>query len=114
MSILSLTGIHRSFEPGIPVLDGINLEIGSGEVVGLIGRNGSGKTTLINIALGMLQQQQGSARFRSLAHALPLPTVFLWFFCMFWWVGAYLLLGRVFNRIEFPREKTMNRFAEEY
>jgi len=60
MTILQMHDIHRSFEPGIPVLEGINLEIGSGEVVGLLGRNGAGKTTLIHIALGMLRQQQGS------------------------------------------------------
>ena len=38
----------------------------------------------------------------------------LWFFCVTFWAGTYLILGRVFQQIEFPREKTMNRFAEEY
>ncbi len=51
---------------------------------------------------------------RSLAHWLPFPTPVLWFFCVTFWAGTYLLLGRVFQVIEFPREKTMNRFAEEY
>ena len=51
---------------------------------------------------------------RSLAHSLPLPTSILWFFCVTFWAGAYLLLERVFCTIEFPREKTMNRFAEVY
>jgi len=51
---------------------------------------------------------------RSLAHSLPLPTLILWFFCVTFWAGAYLLLERVFCTIEFPREKTMNRFAEVY
>jgi hypothetical protein len=51
---------------------------------------------------------------RSLAHWLPLPTSFLWIVCVTSWVGAYLLLERIFRTIEFPREKTMNRFAEEY
>jgi hypothetical protein len=49
---------------------------------------------------------------RSLAHWLPLSTSFLWFFCVTFWAGSYLLLERVFRSIEFPREKTMNRFAE--
>ena len=51
---------------------------------------------------------------RSLAQWLPLPTSVLWLFCVTLWVGAYLILERVFSTIEFPREKTMNRFAEEY
>jgi len=46
--------------------------------------------------------------------ALPVPTSILWFFCVTFWAGAYLILERVFSTIEFPREKTMNRFAEEY
>jgi hypothetical protein len=48
---------------------------------------------------------------RSLSHALPLPTALLWLICVTFWAGAYLILERVFCRIEFPREKTMNRFA---
>jgi ABC-2 type transport system ATP-binding protein len=60
MNVLALTDVHRSFEPGVPVLDGVDLAIDAGEVVGLLGRNGAGKTTLIHIAMGMLQQQQGT------------------------------------------------------
>jgi hypothetical protein len=45
---------------------------------------------------------------------LPFPTPILWIFCVTFWAGAYLIIGRVFQVIEFPPEKTMNRFAEEY
>ena len=51
---------------------------------------------------------------RSFSQWLPLPTWALWFVCSASWVGAYLLLERAFSFIELPREKTMNRFAEEY
>jgi ABC-2 type transport system ATP-binding protein len=60
MSILALSNIHRSFEPGVPVLGGVDLTVETGEVVGLLGRNGAGKTTLLRIAMGMLHQQKGS------------------------------------------------------
>jgi ABC-2 type transport system ATP-binding protein len=60
MSVLTLSGIHRSFEPGVPVLSDVDLMVDAGEVVGLLGRNGAGKTTLIHIAMGMLHQQQGT------------------------------------------------------
>ena len=60
MSVLALSDIHRSFEPGVPVLDGVDLNVDAGEVVGLLGRNGAGKTTLVHIAMGMLHQQRGT------------------------------------------------------
>jgi ABC-2 type transport system ATP-binding protein len=60
MPVLTLGDIHRSFEPGVRVLDGIDLTIEPGEVVGLLGRNGAGKTTLVHIAMGMLRQQKGT------------------------------------------------------
>jgi ABC-2 type transport system ATP-binding protein len=60
MKVLALNDIHRSFEPGVPVLGGVDLAIETGEVVGLLGRNGAGKTTLLHIAMGMLHQQQGT------------------------------------------------------
>jgi len=60
MTILQMRDIHRSFEPGVPVLDGVDLTVEPGEVVGLLGRNGAGKTTLLHIAMGMLHQQTGS------------------------------------------------------
>ncbi|KPD32351.1 ABC transporter [Thermus scotoductus] len=39
----------------IAVLHGVNLEVGEGEVVALLGRNGAGKTTLIKAAMGMVR-----------------------------------------------------------
>ena len=60
MKVLALNDIHRSFEPGVPVLDGVDLVLDAGEVVGLLGRNGAGKTTLLHIAMGMLRQQRGT------------------------------------------------------
>jgi len=60
MKVLEMHDIHRSFEPGVPVLDGVDLTVEPGEVVGLLGRNGAGKTTLLHIAMGMLHQQAGT------------------------------------------------------
>jgi len=60
MNVLALSDIHRSFHPGVPVLNGVDLGVDAGEVVGLLGRNGAGKTTLIHIAMGMLQQHEGT------------------------------------------------------
>jgi ABC-type sugar transport system, ATPase component len=47
---------HDSF---VPVLDDLNLNAKSGEIIGLIGKNGSGKSTLLNILKGKLIPDKG-------------------------------------------------------
>lgn len=47
---------------GVRALDGVDLEIGEGELVGLIGPNGSGKTTLVNLLAGAFGPTSGSIR----------------------------------------------------
>jgi polar amino acid transport system ATP-binding protein len=47
---------------GVPVLDGISLAIGSGEVLGLIGPSGSGKSTILRVLVGLLKPTSGSVR----------------------------------------------------
>jgi ATP-binding cassette subfamily B protein len=43
-----------------PVLDGVNLEIGRGEVVALVGENGSGKTTLAKLLCSLYKPSSGT------------------------------------------------------
>jgi iron complex transport system ATP-binding protein len=45
-----------------PVLHGVSLEVGAGEVVGLVGPNGSGKTTVVRVASRALRPRAGSVR----------------------------------------------------
>src|SRR6184192_3433983 len=47
-------------------LDDVNLEIGPGEVFGLLGPNGSGKSTALRLLLGFLRPTSGSARIAGL------------------------------------------------
>jgi ABC-type multidrug transport system ATPase subunit len=43
----------------VEVLKGADLEIGAGELVGLVGENGSGKSTLMQIVVGLLSRDGG-------------------------------------------------------
>lgn len=47
----------------VRALDGIDVEIQEGQVVGLLGLNGSGKTTLLNVLSGLLRPTAGAVRF---------------------------------------------------
>ena len=56
--LLSMRGIAKQF-PGVIALDGVNLEVGGGEVVALCGENGAGKSTLMKILGGVHQPDAG-------------------------------------------------------
>jgi branched-chain amino acid transport system ATP-binding protein len=56
---LSIRNLVRRFG-GLTALAGINLDVGQGEILGLIGPNGSGKTTLVNCVSGVHRVTAGS------------------------------------------------------
>ena len=55
---LEIKNLSKKFEKK-EVLNNINLEVESGEVVSLVGRNGSGKTTLLKLITGIYQLDMG-------------------------------------------------------
>ncbi|MCC6777318.1 MAG: ATP-binding cassette domain-containing protein [Hyphomicrobiales bacterium] len=62
-AVLKVEALVRHFG-GIVVADRIDLEIASGEVVGLIGPNGAGKTTLFNLMTGFVMPDAGTITFQ--------------------------------------------------
>jgi ABC-2 type transport system ATP-binding protein len=58
--IVQTSGLTKRFGAHA-ALDGLSLDVGPGEIVCLLGANGAGKTTTINLLLGFLEPDAGSA-----------------------------------------------------
>ncbi len=61
--IFRVQNVSKSFGTHV-VLDKINLDIFSGEVIGIIGASGAGKTTFLNMLIGFIQPDRGDILFR--------------------------------------------------
>jgi ABC-2 type transport system ATP-binding protein len=57
---ISVSGLVKTFGP-VRALDGLDLEVATGEVHGFLGPNGSGKSTTIRVLLGLLRPDAGHA-----------------------------------------------------
>ena len=60
--LLSAKGISGGYGR-VPILHGIDLDVGENEVVGVLGHNGMGKTTLLKTLMGFLPTTAGQLRF---------------------------------------------------
>ncbi len=58
-NILEVRGVTKRFG-GLQALDGVDLDVREGEILGLVGPNGSGKTTLINAISGFYPLSSGT------------------------------------------------------
>ena len=60
-SVISVRGLRKSYG-GRPVVDGLDLDVCAGEIVGLIGANGAGKTTTVECIQGLRRPDAGTIR----------------------------------------------------
>ncbi len=58
MYVLKTDDIHKSYRSH-HVLKGVDIEVGPGKLVGIVGENGSGKSTLLKILAGELKSSKG-------------------------------------------------------
>jgi ABC-type branched-subunit amino acid transport system ATPase component len=56
--VLKLSGVHAFYGP-VHVLFDVDLEVGDGEIVALLGTNGAGKTTILRVISGVLKPALG-------------------------------------------------------
>jgi branched-chain amino acid transport system ATP-binding protein len=60
--MLALDDVHTYYGKS-HILHGVSIEVGPGEVVGLLGRNGVGKSTTLKTIMGLVRPSQGRVRF---------------------------------------------------
>ena len=60
--MLELRDMSRHFG-GVKAVDGLDLDVRQGEILGLIGPNGSGKSTTVNLIAGLYRPTRGEIRF---------------------------------------------------
>ena len=59
MPHLEIVDLSASYEKGVDVLSGIDLQVERGEILSLIGPSGSGKSTLLRVIVGLLPPDSG-------------------------------------------------------
>src|SRR5579871_2439046 len=81
---------------GVVALEAVDLQVGRGEIVGLVGPNGAGKSTLVNCVGGQLEQSSGSVTLAGVSLDGKRP-----------YRRARLGVGRTFQRVALFPELTV-------
>jgi ABC-type branched-subunit amino acid transport system ATPase component len=97
--LLSVRGCRVRFG-GLVALDGVDLEVGAGEIVAVIGPNGAGKSSLFNAITGLAPMQAGDIRLAGRPLVRPLSGMQLL-------LAAGLVLGAALAALVVPRANTL-------
>lgn len=63
-AVLAIEGIEAGYFPDVPILNGVAVHVGAGEMVTIVGPNGAGKSTLVRVVIGLLVPWRGTVRLR--------------------------------------------------
>src|SRR5271169_5469971 len=93
--LLQCTDVRKAFpKPDgaeLLVLEGMNLELRAGQIVGLLGRSGSGKSTLLRLIAGLAEPSAGGLRYLGKPILGPAPGIAMVFqsFALFPWLTVF-------------------------
>jgi NitT/TauT family transport system ATP-binding protein len=91
-ALLDIHGLRHTFPKAdggeLLVLDGVELEVTQGQIVGLLGRTGSGKSTLLRLIAGLAQPSGGTVTYLGQPVLGPAPGIAMVFqgFALFPWL----------------------------
>jgi NitT/TauT family transport system ATP-binding protein len=94
-ALLELDNVRKAFprpDGGeLLVLDGVNLRLAEGQIVGLLGRSGSGKSTLLRLIAGLSRPSSGNLAYRGEPIGGPPPGIAMVFqsFALFPWLTVF-------------------------
>ncbi|MEM0907531.1 MAG: ABC transporter ATP-binding protein [Pseudomonadota bacterium] len=60
---LSVRALVAAYEPGLPIVRGVDLSVSSGEIVTVLGPNGAGKSTFVKALAGLVPIEGGTVNF---------------------------------------------------
>ncbi len=93
------------------VLEGMNLELREGQIVGLLGRSGSGKSTLLRLIAGLAEPSAGSVRYLGQPVAGPARGIAMVFqsFALFPWLTVFENVALGLEAQHLPRAEIRTR-----
>jgi len=75
IQLRDLVKVYDTGAGGLTAIDGVNLEIDTGDFLGIIGKSGAGKTTLLNLIAGVCETTSGEVLFDGGGHSEPIPAL---------------------------------------
>ncbi|MDE1940473.1 MAG: nitrate/sulfonate/bicarbonate ABC transporter ATP-binding protein [Alphaproteobacteria bacterium] len=114
-TLLEIHDVRRTFpKPGgdeLLVLDGVNLTLREGEIVGLLGRSGSGKSTLLRLIAGLAKPQGGNLTYLGQSIDGPASGVAMVFqsFALFPWLTVLENVQLGLEALHLPEKEIRTR-----
>ena len=114
-SLLQVSEVRKSFPKSdsgeLLVLDGVNLALAEGEIVGLLGRSGSGKSTLLRLIAGLAQPSGGTVYCLGQPVHGPTPGVAMVFqsFALFPWLTVFENVALGLEAKRMPKDQIRER-----